>query len=85
MCKGSARVYQGAVSYTHLDVYKRQADYLMLYDLGHRPTVPNCAKFYREAKAFNGVERQMTKYGGEFIAGNKQILTSFVNLSLIHI
>ena len=61
------------------DLWLQTADYLMLYDLGHRPTVPNCAKFYREAKAFNGVERQMTKYGGEFIAGNKQILTSFVN------
>lgn len=61
------------------DLWEQTKDYLMLYDIGHRPTVPNCAKFYREAYEFAGIDRQITKYGGEFIAGNRQIMNAFID------
>lgn len=61
------------------DMWEQTKDYLMLYDIGHRPTVPNCQKFYEQARDFAGVDKQITKYGGEFIAGNKNILKTFIS------
>lgn len=60
------------------DIWGQTKDYLMLYDIGHRPTVPNCRKFYDQAYDFAGIDKQITKYGGEFIAGNKNILKTFI-------
>ena len=60
------------------DLWGQTKDYLMLYDIGHRPTVPNCQKFYSQAYDFAKIDKQITKYGGEFIAGNIQILKSFL-------
>lgn len=63
------------------DLWEQTKDYLMLYDIGHRPTVPNCKKFYNQAYSFAGIDKQITKYGGEFIGGNKKILNAFITES----
>lgn len=63
------------------DIWQQTKDYLMLYDIGHRPTVPNCQKFYTQAYDFAGIDKQITKYGGEFIAGDKKILKIFISES----
>ena len=63
------------------DIWEQTKDYLMLYDIGHRPTVPNCRKFYDQIHDFAGIDKQITKYGGEFIAGNKSTLKAFISKS----
>ena len=50
---------------------------IMLYDTNHRLTIENCRKFNKEVYDFLGKEEPITKYGGEFIAGNKELLTKF--------
>lgn len=52
---------------------------IMLYNLNRRINHENYKRFNEEIKALLGIDEPITKYGGEFIAGNKKLLSEFIN------
>lgn len=64
---------------SELDDLWREAEHnIMLYDINHRLTIPDCAAFNDEVDSFMGKSRALTNYGGEFIAGNHELLSTFI-------
>ena len=62
------------------DLWAETADWLMLYDYGHRLNTENCRALYEETKRFAEREIPLTNYGGEFIAGSRELLLQFMEI-----
>jgi len=60
------------------DLWEETNYNIILYDINHRLSIKNCKKFNDEIYSFTGQRKPLTNYGGEFIAGNKENLTKFI-------
>lgn len=60
------------------DLWEECEDYIMLYDINHRLSIPHCANFNKQITDFSGINRALTNYGGEFVAMNKSLLGKFI-------
>ena len=61
------------------DLWLETQNKILLYDINHRLSTPNYEKFDKEIKEFLETEEYLTNYGGEFIAGNRELLTLFIS------
>lgn len=61
------------------DMWNECTDNILLYDINQRFNSPNYQGFNKEISSFLGKEQYVISYGGEFIAGSKQLLCKFIN------
>lgn len=61
------------------DLWKDTQNYLMLYDINHRPSTGHSIIFDEEVRNFSGIDRSITNWGGEFIAANNANMTRFIS------
>ncbi|MCC8154722.1 MAG: hypothetical protein LIP01_11250 [Tannerellaceae bacterium] len=61
------------------DAFFEMDDYILLHDRHPRYSLENEVGFNNEIKAFNGCDRSISKYGGEFVGGNKRNLTLLID------
>lgn len=60
------------------DLWLECAYGLVLYDLDHRISHPHRMDIYNNSNKYTSPQKPINHYGGEFIAGNKEILGRFV-------
>lgn len=60
------------------DLWTETKDNIMLYDINHRLSVKNCTNFNSEISLYTGIQKPLTNFGGEFIAGNRELLYRFI-------
>ncbi len=60
------------------DLWIETRDSIMLYSINQRFSNKDYATFYQESKDFLGTDKPIAYYGGEFIAGNKELLEVFI-------
>jgi len=61
------------------DLFKETKYNIMLMDIQHRLTIPNYKKTYEEYQKFTSNTDYPTNYGGEFWAGNKELLKIYID------
>lgn len=60
------------------DLWQETEHNIMLYDILHRLSNPDCTGFNQEILTFDNIKKPITNYGGEFIAGNKKMLSDLI-------
>lgn len=60
------------------DMWSETKDNILLYDINHRASNLDCITFNNELSSMGIKKKNITNYGGEFIAGSRELLEKFI-------